>query len=62
MVCTVLDIRYRLLVNGCWINRLIGAVRTSVTLLVQNMGNTCCSLVTHFVDHMQFYSGGYPPE
>jgi len=25
------------------------------------MGNTYCSLVTHFADHMQFYSGGYPP-
>jgi hypothetical protein len=37
----------------------LGAVRTSVTLLGQNMGNTWCGLmVTLFLSHLQFYSGG----
>ena len=39
-----------------------GAVRTSVTLLGQDMGNTLLITVyTSWVD-LQFYSGGYPPE
>jgi hypothetical protein len=38
-----------------------GAVRTSVTLLGQNIGNTMSIIVYTFCVHLQFYSGGYPP-
>ena len=40
-----------------------GAVRTSVTLLGQNMGNTLCLIIGYIhLFHLQLYSGGYPPE
>ena len=39
-----------------------GAVRTSVTLLGQDMGNTLLFIGYTFCHDLQFYSGGYPPE
>ena len=39
-----------------------GAVKTSVTLLGQNMGNTFLFIVYTSWFHLQFYSDGYPPE
>jgi len=40
----------------------VGAVRTWVTLLGQDMGNTLLVIVYTFLFPLQFYSGGYPPE
>jgi hypothetical protein len=44
------------------VGNVAGAVKTSVTLLGQNIGNTMSIIVYTFQFRLQFYSGGYPPE
>ena len=51
-----------LLVISYWLLGYLGVVRTSVTLLGQDMGNTLLITVYSSQVDLQFYSGGYPPE